>query len=333
MNVGAESAWGGERGKNIILKHRFSDIDQLAEQLQVLSKVQLTQLSTDLLQCDVSMALLDEAILFFAKTSCPILTTGEKYKDFIGFNFVLETNGRCVISHKRRVSPNILFGFKPDLETNFITPANLRIAAVLIRRDVFQDYVQIMERSDLDEKLWAHNYISAPVTLPIVRNYLNQLHNLILHQPNFLQQSHLKKLILEDFIPLLVDAIPPMTTNILKPPEPVKRSQIVKEAEDYLMAHLDQPLTLKDLCEALHTSRTPLFNGFQEVFGVGPMEYLKVQRLHSVRRMLRAADPRTDSVTEIARRFGFWSAGHFTRDYKQMFGELPSATLRQTSTS
>ncbi len=95
------------------------------------------------------------------------------------------------------------------------------------------------------------------------------------------------------------------------------------------MTHLEQPLTFKALCQSLHVSKTPLFNGFQEVFGVGPMEYLKVQRLHSVRRMLKAADPRTNSVTAIAQRFGFWSAGHFTRDYKQMFGELPSATLKR----
>jgi AraC family ethanolamine operon transcriptional activator len=312
-----------------VIQRRFSNIDQLTEQLQVLSQIQLTQLSTDPLQCDVAMAVFDEAMLCFARASCPILTTGEKRNDFVIFNCALETNGPCIISHKGRVSPDILFGFKPGLETNLITPANLQIASIQIRRDVFQNYLQMMERSDLDEKLWAHNYVSASVSLPTVRIYLNQLHHLILHQPNLLQQPHLKKLVLEDFIPLLVDAIPPMTKDVLQPVRPLVRSQMIKDAEDYLIAHLEQPLTLKDLCKALHVSRTPLFNGFQEVFGVGPMEYLKVQRLHSVRQMLKTADPRTDNVTAIAQRFGFWSAGHFTRDYKQMFGELPSATLKR----
>lgn len=215
------------------------------------------------------------------------------------FNCILETNGACIISHKRRVSPEILFGFNPNLEGNFITPANLKIASLHIRYDVFQNYLQMMGRSDLDEKFWAHNYISAPVTLPPVQKYLNQVHHLILHQPNFLQQPHLNKLILEDFIPLLVDAIPPVTGGISQPPHLLTRSQMIKDAEEYLLFHLEQPLTLKDLCQALHISRTPLFNGFQEVFGVGPMEYLKVQRLHSVRRLLKAANSRTDSVTVI----------------------------------
>jgi AraC family transcriptional regulator, ethanolamine operon transcriptional activator len=40
------------------------------------------------------------------------------------------------------------------------------------------------------------------------------------------------------------------------------------------------------------------------------------------------ADLETRSVTAIAQRFSFWSAGHFARDYKTMFGELSSKTLK-----
>jgi AraC family ethanolamine operon transcriptional activator len=59
------------------------------------------------------------------------------------------------------------------------------------------------------------------------------------------------------------------------------------------------------------------------------MAYLKVQRLHAVRRTLKLADPETCSVMAIANQFGFWSAGHFARDYKKMFGELPSDTINR----
>jgi AraC family ethanolamine operon transcriptional activator len=62
------------------------------------------------------------------------------------------------------------------------------------------------------------------------------------------------------------------------------------------------------------------------------MEYLKVQRLQGVRRALQVADLETSSVAAIAQRFGFWSAGHFARDYKIMFGELPSTTLSAART-
>jgi transcriptional regulator GlxA family with amidase domain len=42
--------------------------------------------------------------------------------------------------------------------------------------------------------------------------------------------------------------------------------------------------------------------------------------------MLLAAD-RTATVVAVAFACGFSNPGHFARDYRQAFGELPSATL------
>jgi AraC family transcriptional regulator, ethanolamine operon transcriptional activator len=312
-----------------ILQRRFNDIDQLAKHLQVFSKIQLTQLSTDRLKCDVWGAIFDDAQFVFAETSCSIRCLGSKHRKTINFNLVLEARETCLISHNRKVPDHTLLGFAPDWETSMILPSKLLLATVLIKRDVLQDYLQIMERSDLDERFWASNYVHAPITLMPIKAYLTQLSSLILSQPDTLRQPYFNQLVLEDFMPLFINSIPPVTQDILQPPSPMNRAKIVKQVEDYMMDHIDQPLTLKDICQAVYSSRTPVFSAFQEVFGLGPMEYLKVQRLHTVRRMLKVADPKTDSVTAIAQKYGFWSAGHFTRDYKQMFGELPSKTLKR----
>jgi AraC family ethanolamine operon transcriptional activator len=65
------------------------------------------------------------------------------------------------------------------------------------------------------------------------------------------------------------------------------------------------------------------------MFGISPMEYLKIQRLQRVRCSLKAADPETTSVTAIAQQYGFWRSGHFARYDKTMFGEQPSETLKR----
>jgi len=80
----------------------------------------------------------------------------------------------------------------------------------------------------------------------------------------------------------------------------------------------------------LHCSRRPLFYAFEEVFGVSPMVYLKARRLQAVRSALQLADPDQVGVMEVARRFGFWSSGHFARDYQRCFGERPLLTLKRT---
>ncbi|NES89128.1 MAG: AraC family transcriptional regulator [Okeania sp. SIO2B9] len=50
-----------------------------------------------------------------------------------------------------------------------------------------------------------------------------------------------------------------------------------------------------------------------------------------MRQRLKVSDPENSTITTLAGQFGFWSAGHFARDYKAMFGELPSETLQKTA--
>jgi len=318
-----------ENGYGAILNHQFTDIDRFTEQIQSFSKVQTTQLSLGSLQCQLSLVALNQVQVAFVKSSCPIFYNGEKPKDAIVLSCLLESTGLCLISHDRKISHHTLSGLDPDLGVSFILPPDVHFVAVQINRKLLQDFLGVMQRQDLDQRLWSSNYVHIPATISTVRTYLQQLLHLIQHQPDFLKQSDTQKLVLDDFIPLLINAIPPGTKEILKPPSAITRSRLVREAEEYMMAHIDQPLTLKELCQALHVSVRPLFYGFQEVFCVSPMEYLKIQRLQHVRQQLKLADPKTKSVMEIAQRYGFWSAGHFARDYKVMFGELPSETLKQ----
>jgi AraC family transcriptional regulator, ethanolamine operon transcriptional activator len=72
-----------------------------------------------------------------------------------------------------------------------------------------------------------------------------------------------------------------------------------------MSAHLDELVTLKDVAKALHISNRSVFYEFEELLGIAPMTYFKIMRLQGVRRFLQAAELMTDSVAQIARRFGF----------------------------
>jgi AraC-like DNA-binding protein len=56
------------------------------------------------------------------------------------------------------------------------------------------------------------------------------------------------------------------------------------------------------------------------------MQYVKRLRLEKARRLLIAADTK-QSVTAVAFACGFLNLGHFARDYRNQYGELPSQTL------
>jgi len=62
---------------------------------------------------------------------------------------------------------------------------------------------------------------------------------------------------------------------------------------------------------------------------MSPTRYLRLRRMHSVHHTLRSGGPDAASVSEVARRYGFCRLGRFAADYRDLFGELPSATLRR----
>jgi AraC family ethanolamine operon transcriptional activator len=75
-------------------------------------------------------------------------------------------------------------------------------------------------------------------------------------------------------------------------------------------------------------SARTLQSGFQEVFGVSPQRFLRWQRFSGARRDLLEAEHGLARVCDIASRWGFIELGRFAVEYKQLFGESPSATLR-----
>jgi len=101
----------------------------------------------------------------------------------------------------------------------------------------------------------------------------------------------------------------------------------VQLVEDYIEANWDTPIDVLVLARISGVSVRSLFRQFERKRGFSPMTYLKRVRLRHARQMLQSGD--AASVVAVAFRCGFHNAGHFARDYRQTFSELPSATLRQ----
>lgn len=85
--------------------------------------------------------------------------------------------------------------------------------------------------------------------------------------------------------------------------------------------------TIVDICASVGVSERTLQYAFRAYVNMSPMIYLRFCRLNRVRAALRASDPRTTTVTNVAMQFGFLHLGRFALDYKQVFGESPSTTL------
>lgn len=130
----------------------------------------------------------------------------------------------------------------------------------------------------------------------------------------------------DELLERLADALGPAVAG--RPPASAlsaAQAALAERARDLVASRLDAPPTVAELCDLLGVSRRTLQNCFQATWGMGPLAWLKRLRLDAVRRRLKAAE----SVTEAATRLGFWHFGHFARDYRALFGEAPSQTLRR----
>ncbi len=94
----------------------------------------------------------------------------------------------------------------------------------------------------------------------------------------------------------------------------------------YILARLNQPISLTALEQTGRMSKRSLHYAFQDRFGVTPMQWVRQERLTLAHSQLAIAT-RGTSITSLALSCGFTKPARFASYYQQQFGELPSVTL------
>lgn len=104
---------------------------------------------------------------------------------------------------------------------------------------------------------------------------------------------------------------------------------VLQRADEYLRANLANHFDLRALAGAAGTTERTLQRTFANAYGVTPRQWARCVALHQVRERLRATSWHLFTVEGIARECGFRHMGRFAEYYRNLFGELPSATLSE----
>ncbi len=86
--------------------------------------------------------------------------------------------------------------------------------------------------------------------------------------------------------------------------------------------------SIGELCLAAHVSERRLRQAFCDEYDMPPTRFFRLWALAEAHRRLLDSDVEAETVTHAAATAGFFHLGRFANQYKQIYGEAPSRTLR-----
>lgn len=236
----------------------------------------------------------------------------------------------------RSIGADHALGLIDDGEFELATRGDFDIAALSVDRDYLQGYSQRVDGipfvGTLAHNGVVHGHASANANL---REMLLATLDAARQSPRLFEQEPLRRALVNSLCDALISRLgQPQPTRLglnqgdgINSTTASTRQRVVREARHYMSEHAEEPINVPDLCEAIHVSRRTLQYSFQDVLQMSPVTYLRALRLNGVRRDLRRGGD--EAVADRAARWGFWHLSRFAADYRHMFGELPSDTLRR----
>lgn len=147
-------------------------------------------------------------------------------------------------------------------------------------------------------------------------------------QSTVLAQAAARRALTESITDALLDCFTQGRPQAEVRPGAAARRRIVSQAWDYMRIHVDEAISVPQLCLATGASRRALQYAFEDVLRLSPVSYLRVMRLNRVRSEIQSR--MHDTVGDIAARWGFWHLSRFAAEYRALFGELPSVTRQRS---
>ncbi|AJY39138.1 MULTISPECIES: helix-turn-helix domain-containing protein [Burkholderia] len=228
---------------------------------------------------------------------------------------------------RRHVDGYALLALRPGEDFEFHTPEGMRLVGISAAPDMIDELCEA-EFGTRDNRAPRHVIRLTDEQGAALGARLSSHIDDAQRNPAWLEYDATRKMFRDAMLGVFLDALAGAVGDERRDITHATYSDIVGRCERYLWARPEEPVTVLELCRALRCSRRTLQTSFQRVADVTPVTYLRTIRLNAVRRLLRTTSADALGVGEAAARWGFTHLGYFAREYRGLFGELPSQTRR-----
>lgn len=228
----------------------------------------------------------------------------------------------CRINHEQTTSDQFLC--RPgSRDFELLTPDSFSIYGMVLHPSFFTELLGDNKETIFDsdcDGLWLENITA---TKP---NDFKQYLALLLQPKSNRWSNHTHELILQDaVIELLSNAQQAPVAHVTS----LQRNRIMVRVQEYLTEdRMKSPITINEICAAVHVSRRTLQYTFTQCYGMPPKQYIQALRLNQVRREL-SGNEELHTISDIAINYGFFHLALFSQSYKRLFGETPQQTRQR----
>ena len=301
----------------------FLDIDLLKDSV-IKWNLEVFPLEVTSICYDIKQAISPKFLIGEGNFSCKTEQRGATPKGFR--TFVIPAKDSVEYCWRgRKLRGNNLSLFPENGELHSISNHTFHVYTVSFHQSLINAECNILGSKRLDqsikgEKVWEIEKHTMGLIRELARNII--LQSSLNKYPYYLQQMLLREILLiirdsEERRPL---------------PLQLKKHKILKKATDWMRERTIQPVPLSQLYQELSVSERAAQIAFKDQFGLSLKTYYKNYRLMRIHQALKKENGE-NFISDVASSFGYWHMGQFSKDYKNLIGELPSTTLNKGNTN
>ena len=313
--------------ESYLIRQHFTDVEEFGETVREWD-LDFRQLNPGDLDCDLLQAGVDDMHLTHVNFARRIDQRG--ISPAAGRTFALLDRPSTLEWCGRQIDQNDIMAFHPSGEYESASAPGFQVFTLTFPLGYLEQLANSLEMQGCRNIVASHEeaLVGDATRVKFLRHRLRAVRRTLRTTTEPAGLSFFAEQIKEDIPRTLLATIKSSTTTMKKPSQD-KRIRALQRARDFIRHAGGDPIRMSDLCKITGASERTLEYAFKDSYGVTPKMFIKAYRLNGVRRQLRRANPQAARITDIANGWGFWHMGQFAADYRRLFGELPSATLRK----
>lgn len=229
----------------------------------------------------------------------------------------------------KEVDSTIIAKFSESRELNMFSKGDFDSIGLNIESTHFQKLLEQYQFQHLHKVLQKEDQLFQKSVYEVnqLANFVHKLFLTIKVNPLLINKAEFKNKV-QFFLPyLLMDLLE--KSSDYKPNRKSNESDLVlQETVSYINQNIYKRLSLANLSKFGGFSERTLTSAFNQKFGLSPYRYINRTKLNLIRKEL-SDQKNSETIKSIIQKFGIKHSGQFSKDYYNLFHELPSDTRRR----